>query len=316
MDGFALARLVAGAGFLAMGAASDLRTRHVRDPLWVAMGSAGLVLLAIQVASSYSYWNDWLYLVSAGILFYAVFYGKPILDEGGVRLRPVRLLVLAAAAAAFVAALLLPNPYATYYLPAGAVVLPDAQLAAVPLMVLVYQGFYQVGLLRGGADAKAFIALTLVVPLYPDMSPLPLLQPNPAVQSAMQLVFPFSLVVLVDAAVLMLVVPLGYLVVNLARREFEWPVGFLGTKVPIDAVPRHAWVMERIDARGERYAVLFPSRKEDESDEIAALRAAGLTRIWVETKIPFLLLTLLGYLLAFLVGNLVLGFLTAILPAP
>ena len=316
MDAYAVARLAVGAGFLALGAASDVRTRRVRDPVWIALGTVGLVVLAAQIATSFWYWNDWLLFLSAAILFYAVFYGKPILDADGLHLRPVRVLVLGAAAAAFVAALLLPNPYARSILPAGAVVLPDWELATMPVMVVVFQGFYQVGLLRGGADAKALIALTLLVPLYPDGAPLPLIQATPAVADAMRVVFPFSLVVLVDAAVLMLVVPLAYFAVNAARREFEWPVGFLGTKVPIDAVPRHAWVMERIDDRGERYAVLFPSRDKDESAEIAKLRAAGEKRVWVETKIPFVLLLFLGFLLAFAVGNLVLGFLTAILPPP
>ncbi len=310
MDGYALARLLIGAGFLAVAAGFDVRTRRVRDPLWVALGTVGLALLLVELTDHGAGAEAYALVGATAVLFYTVFYGKPVWDEEGVHLRPVRVGLFALAAL-----LVLASAWWVYGQGLG-----DANayghLLTMPAMVLVYQGFYQVGLLRGGADAKGLIAVTLLVPLYPDMSPLPLLQPAPAVQGAMQLLFPFSLVVLVDAAVLMLVVPLGYLVVNLARREFEWPVGFLGTKVPIDAVPRHAWVMERIDAHGERYAVLFPSRKEDESEEIAKLRGAGLTRIWVETKIPFLLLVCIGYLLAFLVGNVLLGFVSAILPAP
>lgn len=314
MDAFAAVRLVAAAAFLAVGAASDVRTRRVRDPLWIAMGTAGLLLLGAEIVLSYWYWDDWLLLVSAALLFYAVFYGKPILDEAGVRARPFRLLWLGAAALAFVLALLLPNPYVTASLPLGAVVLPDAELAAVPVLLVVYQAFYQIGILRGGADAKCLLALTLLVPLYPDAAPFPLVGASPAVTNAMHVVFPFSLVVLANAAVLMLAVPLTYFIVNVARREFEWPVGFLGTKVPIDAIPRHAWVMERIDDHGEPYAVLFPSRDTDETEAIAKLRAAGRTRVWVEAKIPFVLLLFLGFLVAFFVGNLILGALTAVLP--
>lgn len=316
MDAFAAVRLVAGAAFLAVAAVSDVRTRRVRDPLWVAMGTAGLLLLAAQIALSYWSWDDWLLFASAVLLFYAVFYGKPILDEDRIHLRPFRILWLGLAALAFVLALLFPNPWATAMLPPGAFVLPDVELATMPVLIVVYQGFYQVGLLRGGADTKALIALTLLVPLYPDASPFPILVASPAVTQAMHVVFPFSLVVLADAAVLMLVVPVAYLVLNVVRREFEWPVGFLGTKVSIDAIPRHAWVMERIDDRGERYAVLVPSRERDESAEVEKLRAAGATRIWVETKIPFILLLFLGFLVAFFIGNLIVGFLTAVLPPP
>ncbi len=316
MDAFAIARLVIGAAFLGVGAASDLRSRRVRDPLWVALGSIGLVLLAVEIGLSYWWVNDWLYLITAAILFYLVFYGEPLFDEDGFHVRPTRLFLLGSAAATFVAAVLLPNPYAFEFLPAFAVVIPDLALAAVPVMILVYQAFYQAGLLRGGADTKALIALTLLVPLYPDVSPFPLVQAPPAVTDAMRAFFPFSLVVLVDAAVLVLVVPLAYLVVNVARREFEWPVGLLGTRVPIDAIPPHAWVMERVGPKGERYAVLFPSRKADESQIVAKLRAVGATKVWVERKIPFIVLLFVGYVLAFFVGNLILGFLVAVLPGP
>jgi prepilin signal peptidase PulO-like enzyme (type II secretory pathway) len=74
--------------------------------------------------------------------------------------------------------------------------------------------------------------------------------------------------------------------------------------------------MERVDRHGERVAVLFPSRSKDESEEAEKLRAAGATRVWVQPKVPFLVPLLLGFLLALLVGNLMLGFLTAVLPRP
>ncbi len=310
MDAFAVVRLAVGAGFLAFAAVSDVRTRRVHDPVWIALGTIGLVLLLVELGLDSRGAEQYALVAATAILFYAVFYGSPLLDEDGIRLRPARLGLLAAAALLVLGSAWwvfgLGNGDATAYV----------RLLTMPAMVLIYQGFYQVGLLRGGADAKALIALTLLVPLYPDASPLPVIQAAPAVSNAMQVAFPFSLVVLVDAAVLMLAVPLAYLVVNLARREFEWPVGFLGVKVPLDAVPRHAWVMERIDDHGERYAVLFPSHDKDESGEIEKLRAAGARRIWVETKVPFVLLLFLGFLLAFAAGNLVLGFLTAVLPPP
>src|SRR5213079_3749363 len=43
MDGFAVTRLVIGAGFLLVAAAADVRTRRVPDPLWIGLGSIGLV---------------------------------------------------------------------------------------------------------------------------------------------------------------------------------------------------------------------------------------------------------------------------------
>ncbi len=316
MDAFAVARLGIGTGFLAAAAYLDLRTRRVRDPWWVALGTAGLVLLAFDIVTADDLVNDWLLLGSAAILFFAVFYGKPILDEDGVHLRPVRLLILAAAAAAWLAGLLLTLPATSGQAFHASRYVPQAQLIAMPVLLLVYQGFFQLGLLRGGADAKALMALTLLVPYYPDASPFPLIALPVSVSTAMANLFPFSLTILVNAAILFLAVPVAYLVVNVARRDFEWPQGFFGTKAALDHLPAHVWLMEKVDRHGERVAVLFPAHRADESAEIAKLKAAGADRVWVQPKVPFMVPLLVGFLLAFFVGNLMLGFLTAVLPHP
>ncbi len=314
MDAFAAARLVLGAGFLAAAAFLDVRTRRVRDLLWVALGTVGLGTVTIELLVNVSVVNHWLLVGSAAILFYAVFYGKPIRDEDGVHLRPIRILILAAAAAGFVGGVLLPVP--GFFVTCCVRFLSIEGLASVPVLIVVYQLFYQLGLLRGGADAKAMMALTLLVPLYPDASPFPLLAIPASVQSTMQVLFPFSLTVLVNAAILFLAVPLAYLVVNAARGEVELPQALFGTKATLDLLPPHVWLMERVNHRGERVAVLFPAHRQDESKEIAKLKAAGADRVWVQPKVPFMAPLLIGFLLAFSVGNLMLGFLTAVLPHP
>lgn len=315
MDAFAIARLAVGTGFLSVAAFLDVRTRRVRDPLWIALGTAGLAILALQLTVTFALLNDWLLLGSAAILFYAVFYGRPILDEDGIHLRPARILLLAAAAGAFLAAFVLPYPIIAIGA-AGAFADPFRGLASMPVMVLVYQGFYQLGLIRGGADAKAVISLTLLVPLYPDASPFPLLALPGSIAGTMQSLFPFSFVVFVDAAILFLAVPLAYLIVNAVRGDLEFPQAFFGTKASLDHFPTHVWLMEHVDRRGERVVVLFPSRTKDESEEIAKLRAAGATRVWVQPKVPFLAPLFVGFLLAFFVGNVLLGFVAAVFPRP
>lgn len=313
MDAFSIARVVLGAGFLAFAAAADVRTRRVADPTWVALGTVGLLLLAAEIALENWVWTDWLLLLSAAILFYAVFYGKPILGEEGLRLRPLRIALLATAAVLFAAVFLFPRPVPASQ--AGVLGLSDDGLAAMPILVVVYQGFYQIGLLRGGADTKGLISLSLLLPFYPDLPPFPLLPASSAVTNALRLLFPFSFTVLVDAAVLGLAVPLGYVVLNIARRDFGKPM-WRGVRAPIDRIPPHSWIMERVDDRGERYVVLFPSHQIDEAEVVAKLRTAGAKRIWIERKIPFLLLVLGGFFLAFVLGNLVVALLTGTLPAP
>src|SRR5438128_4643925 len=55
--------------------------------------------------------------------------------------------------------------------------------------------------LAGGASPKCLMALTFLVPTYPHASPFPVFAADPRVQPAFQALFPFSFVVLVDAAV-------------------------------------------------------------------------------------------------------------------
>jgi preflagellin peptidase FlaK len=316
VDAFAVARFVIGVGFLGVAAFLDVRTRRVRDPLWIAMGTMGLALLAVELAWTNGVMNDWLLLGSAAILFYAVFFGRPLLDEDRIHLRPFRILILAAAAIGFLAALIIPVLVSTGGAGGNGELARIARLASMPIMILLYQGFYQLGLLRGGADAKAMMALTLLVPAYPDASPYPLLTMQPNVLQAMQVFFPYSLVVLVNAAILFLAVPLAYLILNAIRGDLDFPQALFGTRAPIDRLPPHVWLMERVDRHGERVAVLFPAHREDESGEVAKLKAAGATRVWVQPKVPFLVPLFIGFLLAFFAGNLMLAFLTALLPHP
>ena len=310
VDVFAATRLAAGTACLLFAAVSDLRTRRVTDRLWIAIGSFGLVLLSVQMSlvsvsgtlSAKIPPAEGLALVGcSAILFYAIFFGTPLFGEEGFRFRPPRVLAFLAAAALFV------FPAASYLGSGRTIPRAVLELYAAPAMILVYQGFYMARILHGGADAKGLIALTLLVPAYPDSSPFPLLAPNPIVQDLLRVAFPFSLVIYVDAAILLLAVPVALFLRNAFRGDFGFPQAFLGYRVPIGRIPSKAWLMERINTRGEHILVLFPKRGGDRSEDLARLRAAGVERVWVTPQIPFMVPLLGGFWLAFFVGNVLLG---------
>ncbi len=274
MDAFAAIRFAVGTGFLLVAAVSDVRTRKVPDPLWIALGSVGVLLLAVQFVANPGDPGAWALLGSAAILFYAIFLGAPLFEQDGFHPRPIRILLFIIAAA-----------------------------------LLVYQWLYRVRILHGGADTKALIALGLLVPTYPDVSPFPLIGLPLRVESFWRIAFPFSLVVWVDAAVLFLAVPVGFLVRNLLAGNLALPQAFLGYRARIDPLPRHVWLMEKITERGDHVLVLFPKRDGNPSQEVARLRAAGIDRAWVTPQVPFMVPLLGGLLLAFFVGNVLLGLL-------
>ncbi|OGS48186.1 MAG: hypothetical protein A3K68_06600 [Euryarchaeota archaeon RBG_16_68_13] len=297
VDAFAAARLVTGTGLLALASAWDVRTRRVPDPLWIALGAAGLVLLAAESVLSGAGLEAYALAGGTAILFAAVFFGDPLFDEHGFRLRPARLGAFGLAGVlvgwGVVAARDLGDPRAASFW----------QLLTMPALVLVYQTLYQVGLLHGGADAKALIALTLLVPTYPDAFPWPLLAIDPLLEPAMRILFPFSFVAFVDAAVLYLTFPVGFLAVNTARGDLRWPQALFGFRADLDRLPKHVWLMERIDDRGEHVLVLMPRRRSDPEEQARKLRDAGIHRAWVQPKVPFMVPLFAGFLAAFLVGN-------------
>jgi len=301
VDAFAATRFAVGAGCLVVAATSDIRTRRVRDPLWIGLGSFGLVLLGAQLVGAGSPWTAWSLVGSAAILFYAVFLGKPLFDDTGFHPRPLRILLFLVAGVLFFASL------GTGSSAAGGPAM--AELASMPVMLVVYQLFYRVRLLHGGADTKGLIALTLLIPTYPDARPFPLLTADPRVESVVRVAFPFSLVVCVDAAIVSLAVPIGLLLYNAVRRDLAFPQAFLGYRAPLDAQPRHTWLMERITDGGEHVLVLFPKRGADPAAQVARLRARGIKRAWVTPQIPFMIPLFLGFVLAFVMGNLLVGIL-------
>lgn len=310
MDAYAAARLLVGTAILSLAAFSDVRTRRVRDPLWVALGTLGLVIVSAELLMEGTSLARLALLPATAILFYTVFYGKPILDEDGLHLRPARVALLGVAAALIVGS-------ADVAIAAGgAESAAYVALLTMPVMVLVYQGFYYLRILHGGADAKAFIALALLLPTYPNAAPFPILSVDPRILGTMQILFPFSLVVLANAAILFLAVPLVTFAYNTVRGDLAFPQALFGTRADLDALPEHAWLMERVTKGGERVLVLFPRRGTDRSEQVRRLREAGVRRVWVQPKVPFLVPVLAGFLLAFFAGNVLLGFLTAILPMP
>ena len=301
MDAFAATRLAAGVGFLVVAAASDLRSRRVRDPLWISLGTAGLMTLAAQIAFQGLAWPAWLLLVSAAIFFYAVFFGEPLFGEDGFHARPIRIVLFLAAGALFLISV------GSIQGGAGYEVLP--QLASMPVMVVVYQGFYKLRILHGGADAKGLIALTLLFPSYPSALPFPMSQADARVDAFLRIAFPFSLVIWVDGLILSLAVPVALLVYNAARGDLAFPQALLGYRARLNPFPARAWLMEKITDRGEHVLVLFPRRGGDPSGEIARLRAAGVERAWVTPKIPLMAALPPGLVVAFFAGNLLVAFL-------
>lgn len=169
-------------------------------------------------------------------------------------------------------------------------------LAIVPVFAAFVWVCYQVGLIAGGADAKALMALGVLLPF-----PLVFGAGLPLSQSPM----PGAFAVLGNGLLAFILVPIAMAVWNVAHGDLRFPALFLGYRADVSHLgSSHVWPMERVEEDGRVRLVLFPSRSERSvEEEREAFAKAGLARIWVTPKLPFLIPLFVGFVAAFLVGD-------------
>lgn len=295
MDGI---RGAGGILLLGMAAAQDLKLRKVRDWIWSAMGGTGAVLLEADLLGTG--WDPLLQaaLVAPFVLFLDALWDRD--DEAhpmGAVLSSV-VLYLCAAGLLLVPGVLLHGTSSW-----------DRYVIYLVMGLAVALGFflYALGVFRGGADAKAFMALALLFPSPPHLGPLPLVRPPPGAE-ALETLFPFTLVALLDASFLVLALPLAFLIYNLARGDLTLPQALVGYKAPLSDPPAFVWWMEGVEG-GRRTLSLMPRRDQVPANQAAALARLGLEEAWATPQIPFLVPMALGSVVALVVGNLFLGLL-------
>lgn len=290
--------LIAGLGYAA---AADLRTREVSDGLWQLLGVAGALLGLLLVASATAL-PLLLWAVVSALALEHLFPWDDAFGERHAATVPAIELGAYAVAIGVVG-------YASARWGVGPASVPVAVIAALATIVTA-RILFEIGVLYGGADAKALIVAGLLVPLFP--SPLVL---APAVTSTVLAVLPFSFTLLTNAALLSVVVPLVIAVRNLLRGEFAFPRGFTTYTLDVDDLPRRfVWV--RDPAVGEdtflHDAETSTEDAQRRTDIAAALRARGVTRVWVSPQLPFLVLMAAGALAGLLAGNLILDLISAV----
>lgn len=294
MDWVPLLKVVIALAALTLAARADWKTREASDAYWIIIGGAGMAFLAAQIIMDGA---DPIYLailVPIAIFFADIFWERRGMFEDGVNVAP---LALYAAGFAILG-------WMTYRCHSD---LYFWQLMIVPIMFLVLILLYQFDVIKGGADAKALIALAIMFPTYPQIGPLPLI----AIPfETAQFVLPFPLLVLFNAAVLTLSVPVALLALNIARRQFRFPAMAFGYVMPVaEARTRYVWPMERVE-NGERKFSVFPGPSEDTAADLDRLAELGAQEVWVTPKVPFLIPITASLAFSVVVGNIIFLFLS------
>ena len=303
------ARFLLGGAVLAYAARSDLLTRRVGDWCWYLFLAAGLILLEIQLVLA---GECPLFLLSPFyilVFFFTLWYEGEVMGDN-VRRRDSLILAgaLNAGALAIFGAQLLTGPLDAF--DRNGAGFRHLQLVMVPFMMLIAYMLYRTQLLSGGADAKAFLAMAVLVPFFPD----PLLgavssDALPAPPGVFLIICPFVLAVFFNAAFISLLNPVAMFFYNLARGDRGKLMAF-AYKVPL-AVARKKkfiWLSECI-VDGKRKLLYLRFREQTgkwRRRQLELLQKEGSRRVWVQPQIPFMVQLCAGFILTFIAGNIIL----------
>ena len=285
-EAIAVFKLAVAMVILGYASVSDLKTRKASNLLWIALSAIGIIMIPVTIAQDGLPAGYLLILIPIIAVLSDVFW-----DVEGASL-------LARSA-----------PMVKYGIAISATVVlavmwaDDGEfqsLLAVPIVMLLVILLYMVDVIRGGADAKALISVAVLFPTYPVFANLPLIA---AESDMLQTVIPFTFSLLVNAALLVVFLPLAFLIMNLCRKDLLFPQMFLGYRMDgAQAVKKHVWLMERIED-GKHVLYSRPKLEEDLRREIALLTESGHSDVWVTPKIPFIVPIFASLVLTAFIGN-------------
>jgi hypothetical protein len=184
------------------------------------------------------------------------------------------------------------------------------QMATVPLMMLLAYMLYRTQLLSGGADAKAFLAMAVLVPFFPEpllgaVSSQPLLSPP----GVFLVICPFVLAVFFNAAFISLLNPVAMFFYNLSRGDRGRLMAF-AYKVPLAEARQKKFVwLSECYVDGKRKLLYFRFRGQTgkwKRRQLDLLEEQGERRVWVQPQIPFMVQLCAGFIFTFLAGNIIL----------
>jgi len=299
-DAFSLARLVVGAGVLLYAVRSDVLTRRVTDTCWWLFLGAGLIILEAQLIFE---GEEAIYLLAPfcfAVFFISLWFEGEVMGDHVKAMHGIAVAVMLNAAAIPVY-LVLATKGAGIGDEAG---LRRLQLLSVPLMMLLAYGLYRTQLLSGGADAKAFLSLAVLVPFYPA----PLFDPL-GIPLVFLVICPFVLAVFFNAAFFTLLNPLGLGVYNLSRGD-AGRLMFFAYKLPIqDARSRKFIWLSESQKKGKRLYHYFKFRGQTSKwkrKQLDKFEKAGERKVWVQPQIPFMVQLAAGFIFTYLFGNIIL----------
>lgn len=247
----------------------DIKTREISSIIWFLAGSLGLSLLFVE--------RGYLAIpsiISTALLFYPTFF------EISSKSRKIMILI---GIVVFI--------FCIIYTPIYYFISP-------PLVVLLGHLLHQTKVLRGGADAKAFMLIGIMFPTYPST----IFCRIPTGLEFYNIVFPFALLVILYATLCLLLLIPYHVIINVRRGKIKFPHMLVGYTIKIeDFGKKFVWLLEHVD--NGKVFIRFSPMEEREKYDLEKFKEMGYKEVWVQPQIPFIAFMFLGFILAIVFGN-------------
>ena len=260
-------------------AVNDWKKREVSNTHWLVMGTSGLVIFtAYSVIEMGFRWEFLLLALGTFMIIIDVLWDREI------------------------------NPFLFYFLMAVIFIVPlygklsdpiMAAWATIPICYIIFLGFYVLDIIRGGADIKCLITLSIMFPVYPQAFGLPLIEVPEGIASQI-LAFPISAFLI--AGLMMIPLIFYFIARNLREDGRICRRSFHGYRMDIKkAKSSHVWPLEDVED-GKEIFIGVP-QDEDMLQIYSRLENAGYEKIWVTPMIPFLIPIAIAVVFLFTIGN-------------
>ncbi len=174
-------------------------------------------------------------------------------------------------------------------------------LIFIPIMIGLVYLLFQMRIIFGGADAKALMAIAILAPLEPSIAGFPISKGS---------FMPFSWSIFQNSLIVFLLIPLSLFIFNIIKRNLKFPHAFLGYKINIKiARKKFVWPLEKIVDGKIKFS--YMPKEFDANDEYDKFEKKGIKEIWVTPKVPFMIPLLIGFIIAFIFGDILFYFISS-----
>ena len=257
---------------------SDIRSREVTDRCWWILGILGIGCMIYSAFAEGMRW-EYVLLIIGSVMILADILSEVIDNNTVGKIFHVLMALM----------FLIPLMYSFDDMIVK-------QFFMVFVMFIVFLLMFITGIVKGGADVKCLIVLSMVFTSYPSLSGFPLIaSPGPMYE----MIFQFSIMVLFFAALLSMLTMFYVLSVNIRNGDRQVKKRYMGFMMSIEkARSSYVWPLQFVSDAG-----IVTTWKAQDPEVLNDLDAAGAENVLVTPMVPFMVPMTIAILFLTLIGN-------------